>query len=41
MRVLNKAAAKMSVERTSIVDVRMYIPQKLLPITIMFDELSL
>jgi len=40
MRVLNKATAKLSVERTSIVDVRMYIPQKLLPITIMFDELS-
>lgn len=40
LRVLWKASANITMGRMSLVDIRAYIPQKLLPITIVFDEFS-
>lgn len=41
LRVLNKASANMIVKRTTLIDLRAYIPEKIFPIAVFFDELSL
>jgi hypothetical protein len=40
LHVLWKASANITIGRMSVVDIRAYIPKKLLPITIVFDEFS-